>query len=588
MNKTILLLISIFLTCAGCKKDDTPSPNELPPPGTLEFMDNVIQLDTVANNAVASLNSTSLYFNGFQGNVQNIKTGDIIIGAPSAVAPNGFLRRVTAVNPDGTVLTESVTLDQAIKKCNIKETIVIDDWFRSPEIEVNVNQTIYDGDNDPNTAGDQIRIEAGTKIKPSFIFELQKAEGLTLSIDYAKVGLGLDGNFYGKVTATGGVSVSKEIPVDSLKGKPVVLYGIWITPSWVLSVGAEGSLKGQASFGGKNNFTISAYREYKDDVLQPLSFTRTTTGLNPYLDLSAEAELEGYLKSKAELKIFETVGISASEKAYLRAEASINPSAPTELQYCFKYGFKCGVGVEAAVFGTKIGGAGVEVTIFQDTFPSFGTFKSCGTIPSNPGGSSSVTDIDGNIYPTVTIGTQVWMRENLKVRRYRNGDPIQELQDKINWVNLTTGAFCHYDNNPAYENIYGKFYNWYAAVDPRQICPQGWHVPSDAEWTVLSDYLGGEEVAGVKMKAITLWPAWPSPLTNNSGFSALPSGVLDGYFPTGGVFLNINSETNFWTTTGASGNNAWSRRIANNQDKLIRWTSFYPKPSGMCIRCLKD
>ncbi len=124
--------------------------------------------------------------------------------------------------------------------------------------------------------------------------------------------------------------------------------------------------------------------------------------------------------------------------------------------------------------------------------------------PTVPILDRTVSDIDGNIYKIVTIGNQTWTKSNLNVSRYRNGDPIPQVQDPSQWANLTTGAWCYYNNDPANGLIYGKLYNWYAVNDPRGIAPIDWHVPSDAEWTILTDFLGGINVAGGKMKAKVL------------------------------------------------------------------------------------
>jgi len=149
---------------------------------------------------------------------------------------------------------------------------------------------------------------------------------------------------------------------------------------------------------------------------------------------------------------------------------------------------------------------------------SFTTLSSTGTM----------TDIDGNVYETVTIGTQVWMAENLKVTHYRNGNTILHIIDWFSWFTLT-GAYCEYDNDVNNVAVYGRLYNWYAVNDSRYIAPVGWHVPSDAEWLTLVDYLGGDTVADGKMKEIgtTHWVSPNTGATNESGFSALPGGYRD-------------------------------------------------------------
>jgi uncharacterized protein (TIGR02145 family) len=137
---------------------------------------------------------------------------------------------------------------------------------------------------------------------------------------------------------------------------------------------------------------------------------------------------------------------------------------------------------------------------------------------------NDVTDIDGNTYKGISIGTQIWTQSNLNVSRYRNGDIIPQVTNYTQWENLTTGAWCYYANNTANGVVYGKLYNWYAVSDPRGLAPQGWHVPSDAEWRTLTTYLG-EDSAGGKMKSITLWGSFNTGATSSSGFSGFPGGI---------------------------------------------------------------
>jgi uncharacterized protein (TIGR02145 family) len=144
----------------------------------------------------------------------------------------------------------------------------------------------------------------------------------------------------------------------------------------------------------------------------------------------------------------------------------------------------------------------------------------------------SMTDQEGNVYKTIVIGTQEWMAENLNTSIYRNGDAIPtNLDDAAAWLNTTSGAWAYYNSDASYACPYGKLYNWYACVDARQLCPVGWHVPTNAEWSVLTSYLDGEDVAGGKMKttgtieaATGLWWVPNQSATNSSGFSGAPGG----------------------------------------------------------------
>ena len=206
---------------------------------------------------------------------------------------------------------------------------------------------------------------------------------------------------------------------------------------------------------------------------------------------------------------------------------------------------------------------------------------------------NSVTDIDGNTYKTVQIGTQVWMAENLKTAKYSDGTTIPNVTDKTQWSNLTTGAWCYYDNNVAKNAKYGKLYNWYAVSKTtngnKNVCPKGWHVPSDSEWTVLTDYLGGESVAGGKLKEVGT-ANWISPnteATNMSLFTGLPGGYRYHY----GGYYDIGNFGAWWSSTeyykvsarlryllnvnGYSYDNSYSFNIDNKRD-------------GFSVRCLRD
>jgi uncharacterized protein (TIGR02145 family) len=200
------------------------------------------------------------------------------------------------------------------------------------------------------------------------------------------------------------------------------------------------------------------------------------------------------------------------------------------------------------------------------------------------GGGGTITDIDGNVYHTVTIGSQVWMVENLKTTKYRNGDPIPNVTDNTAWYNLTTGAYCNYDNNISKATTYGRLYNWFAVNDNRKIAPSGWHVPTDEEWTTLTTFLGGFSVAGGKLKEAGL-AHWVSPntgATNETGFTALPGGtrISDG------TFYNNGYSGNWWSSTVSNAVSAWYRYLYYNDGKGLRDGSI--NLYGFSVRCLRD
>ncbi len=206
--------------------------------------------------------------------------------------------------------------------------------------------------------------------------------------------------------------------------------------------------------------------------------------------------------------------------------------------------------------------------------------------PIDPGDTTStVTDIDGNVYRTIKIGNQVWMAENLMVTHYRNGDPIPNETDDITWGSLTTGACCSYNNDVTNSTIYGRLYNWFAVDDSRNIAPAGWHVPTNQEWRILIDYLGGGEIAGGKLKEAgnTHWTYPNSGATNESGFTALPSG--DRLYLIGG-FSQMGTETSFWSSTEFDTEFVYFRQLSFDAPK-VSWR-YGSKYWGISVRCVKD
>lgn len=195
---------------------------------------------------------------------------------------------------------------------------------------------------------------------------------------------------------------------------------------------------------------------------------------------------------------------------------------------------------------------------------------------------SQVTDIDGNLYQTVKIGNQEWMAENLNVEHYRNGDIIPQVQDEWDWGELTTGAWCYYDNGTENGKTYGKLYNWYAVNDSRGLAPEGWYIPDDSEWKTLEDTLGGYLVGGGKLKANLLWEKPNTGATNETEFSAIPGGLRTNY----GEFDGINNYNCFWTLSEGNHNDAWTRVIFFDNSDIYR--DYYLKPFGLSVRCLKN
>jgi len=196
----------------------------------------------------------------------------------------------------------------------------------------------------------------------------------------------------------------------------------------------------------------------------------------------------------------------------------------------------------------------------------------------------TVTDADGNVYTAKTIGTQVWMIKNLQTTKYNDGTAIPLITDNNEWFNLTTPAYCWYDNDlDTNGNTYGALYNWHA-VNTGKLCPTGWHVPSDAEWTVLTDFLDGEGVAGGKLKEMgySHWEVPNEGATNQYGFTALPGGLrLDI-----GSFNYLGYYGFWWSASEYDTGNSWNRKMSfsNKISERIHAT----KRIASSVRCVKD
>ncbi len=199
-------------------------------------------------------------------------------------------------------------------------------------------------------------------------------------------------------------------------------------------------------------------------------------------------------------------------------------------------------------------------------------------------GAQTIMDAEGNNYKTVKIGEEVWMAENLKSTNYNDGTPIPLVADETAWRDLTTPGYCWYKNNQeSYGGTYGVLYNWFT-VSTGILCPKGWHVPGNSEWIVLTKYLGGDYIAGGKLKEAGT-AHWKNPnisATNESGFTALPAGRRNG----GGIFSGIGTNGHWWTSTETKNNQAWYRGLGNPDISIDSYR--YNKRCGFSVRCLKD
>ena len=194
---------------------------------------------------------------------------------------------------------------------------------------------------------------------------------------------------------------------------------------------------------------------------------------------------------------------------------------------------------------------------------------------------AQVTDKDGNKYKTVQVGQQVWLNENLDVSHFRNGDAIPEAETAEEWNNAGNEgkpAWCYYHRDSSNAvTIFNKLYNWSAIKDPRGLAPDGWHVPSALDWTKLTDFLGGIDVAGTKMKSAADWDG-----TNLSGLDFLPGGYRNNL----AAFSHAGRIGSWWSATESSADDAWSFSLGYKSGIVSK--SFDSKHVGLSVRCVKD
>lgn len=216
--------------------------------------------------------------------------------------------------------------------------------------------------------------------------------------------------------------------------------------------------------------------------------------------------------------------------------------------------------------------------------------------PNSPTQPVQPTDADGNVYGTIQIGAQVWMTENLRTTKFRNGTDILHIPVATEWDDEQVGAWCYYQNDDNNDPAYGRLYNWYAVNDPAGLCPTGWHVPSDEEWKEMELYLGmwevmveewgfrglGLDIAGKLMKD----DGWIAPLaatiTNETGFNGLPSGGRLFH----GAYVSVGTQAWWWTSSVSGPYEAIMRGLMNESDGVYRIGT--QKYTGACIRCIRD
>jgi uncharacterized protein (TIGR02145 family) len=351
---------------------------------------------------------------------------------------------------------------------------------------------------------------------------------------------------------------------------------------------------------------------YRTSLNNKLNLIDTTNMLLKYLRKSDTASLSNRIDAKLSktdtaalsdrinAKLSKTDTASLSDRINAKLNSTVIPYAPIIQRGHIMYWN----GSSWVLLYPGTAGQVLTMSSGNDPVPVWSTVATTSVPAFSPCGAT-ISDIDGNIYNTVLIGAQCWTKENLRVRRYNNGTAIQfdatggSGGSSSTWSNLTIGAHTIYAHDsvatPSNLTKYGYLYNWYAvkgiytngtilANDTLNICPSGWHVPTDAEWTTLTTELGGESVAGGKMKSIGTyyWSSQSAGTDNSSGFSALPG----GFRLTDGSFNNLRNSAAFWRSTEVDANSAWSSRLEYNSINVSR--DSYQKSLGACIRCIKD
>jgi uncharacterized protein (TIGR02145 family) len=205
--------------------------------------------------------------------------------------------------------------------------------------------------------------------------------------------------------------------------------------------------------------------------------------------------------------------------------------------------------------------------------------------------TDSITDIDGNVYQTIAIGTQWWMTENLKVSRYANGDTIPYLKQDEDWAASEEGAYCYYANRTNFIDQFGLLYNWYVAADEREVCPSGWHISTDEDWIILEKYLG---MSAAETERMTAWRGSNEGDklkdhsfggNNSSGFTAFGTGYRDPE----GTFKAMGTDNDYWTSTpydNEGNTEGILHGLLNSKSSVVR--NFHVPGYGFCIRCVRD
>lgn len=260
------------------------------------------------------------------------------------------------------------------------------------------------------------------------------------------------------------------------------------------------------------------------------------------------------------------------------------------------FAFSIGDELQYTAYSASVGESMIDSPTENQTY----TIQFEGWVPCP--GMSTVTDIEGNIYNTVQIDNQCWMKENLRTTKYQDNTAIPNVMGGNDWSNLTNGAYVWYNNNHIWKDVYGALYNWYAIEESYGICPTGWHVPSNADWDVLVDFFGGgNSPAGNELKSCrqlnsplggdcntTEHPRWVMNAThygtNDHGFTSIPGGYRSS--AASGQFSDLGSMDTYWTTDQITSSQSWTYGMYSTLGGIYKF--YFNKKRGFAVRCLKD
>ncbi len=520
-------------------------------PAYYEAYVKTIIIDNPTSQIIQSVDSSHVVFNGNTAQLQSLDTSNTIVCGIAKNAPYGFLRKIKKIDKAGTVYTittDSTSLADAFKDIyfDYSKKFSINDTLKDPNLKTNSQQGaggVSFHINMPNIKlAEGLTVNGGLEILPQFKFTMDDRH---LIPRFARIEAGFERTLNLTLTAGKGVSFSKEIELYKVHLEPIpVTPFIVIFPSLRVSLGGAGSAGVSVSASYTNTSTVNAFVEYKNGNWSNGSTKQTEDGFN-FSGINGDASVKVYVEPAIDFKLYDQDWVKGtiSAQAFVKAEGVLLPEPNCTLS-C---GLEAAASVNLDFFGLE---AGAEYS--PDILKTEKELYKCKS-------DSTFTDPrDGQKYPYKTIGTQVWMTKNLNY--------------------AAAGSWC-YDDNAANCDVYGRLYDWNTAI---KVAPPGWHLPSDAEWTTLTDYLGGESIAGGAMKSTDLWASPNTGATNSSGFAGLPGGF--GF--NNGAFGGGGFGGYWWSSTENGTSYAWNRGLGYGYASAGRDGD--DKADGFSVRCVRD